>query len=68
MARIEDIFEQSQRIVRLISIGIVVGGSIGWTVCDKLQVKLERGDRTPARNRKNLCCKKPDFLEKSGFF
>jgi phenylpropionate dioxygenase-like ring-hydroxylating dioxygenase large terminal subunit len=37
----------------LISIGIVVGGSIGWIVCDRLQAKLERGDRIPARNRKN---------------
>jgi phenylpropionate dioxygenase-like ring-hydroxylating dioxygenase large terminal subunit len=36
----------------LISLGIVVGGSIGWMVCDRLQIKLERGDRMPARNRK----------------
>ncbi len=35
----------------LISIGVVVGGSIGWWVCDRLQIKLERGDRIPARNR-----------------
>ncbi len=38
--------------VGLISIGIVVSGSIGWMVCDRLQVRLERGDRVPARNRK----------------
>ncbi len=36
----------------LISMGIVVIGSIVWVVCDRLQVKLERGERTPARNRK----------------
>ena len=36
----------------LISTGIVIGGSIGWTICDRLQQKLERGERTPARNRK----------------
>jgi phenylpropionate dioxygenase-like ring-hydroxylating dioxygenase large terminal subunit len=36
----------------LISTGIVVGGSIGWIVCDRLQIKLERGERIPARNRK----------------
>jgi phenylpropionate dioxygenase-like ring-hydroxylating dioxygenase large terminal subunit len=35
-----------------ISIGVVVVGSISWTICDKLQIKLERGDRMPARNRK----------------
>ena len=35
-----------------IAMGIVIGGSIAWTICDKLQVKLERGERTPARNRK----------------
>lgn len=35
-----------------ISIGIVIGGSIGWWGLNRLQVKLERGDRTPARNRK----------------
>jgi phenylpropionate dioxygenase-like ring-hydroxylating dioxygenase large terminal subunit len=35
----------------LISIGIVMGGSIGWLVCDRLQIMLERGDRIPARNR-----------------
>jgi phenylpropionate dioxygenase-like ring-hydroxylating dioxygenase large terminal subunit len=38
--------------VGLISIGIVVGGAIGWMVCNRLQVRLERGERTPARNRK----------------
>jgi phenylpropionate dioxygenase-like ring-hydroxylating dioxygenase large terminal subunit len=38
--------------VGVISIGIVVGGSIGWMVCDQLQVGLERGERIPARNRK----------------
>jgi phenylpropionate dioxygenase-like ring-hydroxylating dioxygenase large terminal subunit len=37
----------------LISIGIVGGGSIGWWVCDRLQTKLEQGDRIPARNRKS---------------
>ncbi len=36
----------------LISMGIVIGGSIGWTICNKFQLKLERGERTPARNRK----------------
>jgi phenylpropionate dioxygenase-like ring-hydroxylating dioxygenase large terminal subunit len=36
----------------LISIGIVVVGSICWSVGDRLQTKLERGDRIPARNRK----------------
>ena len=38
--------------VGLVSIGIVVIGSIGWMVCDRLQVRLERGERIPARNRK----------------
>ncbi|PSB59423.1 Rieske 2Fe-2S domain-containing protein [Chamaesiphon polymorphus] len=36
----------------LISIGIVAGSSIGWWGLNRLQTKLERGDRTPARNRK----------------
>jgi hypothetical protein len=36
----------------LISTGIVGIGSIGWMICDRLQVKLERGERIPARNRK----------------
>lgn len=36
----------------LISIGVVVGGAIGWWVCDRLLTRLERGDRIPARNRK----------------
>jgi phenylpropionate dioxygenase-like ring-hydroxylating dioxygenase large terminal subunit len=36
----------------LISIGIVAGGSIVWWGLNRLQVKLERGDRFPARNRK----------------
>ncbi|MCY7334718.1 MAG: cell death suppressor protein Lls1, partial [Chamaesiphon sp.] len=36
----------------LISIGIVVVGAIAWGVCDRLLVKLERGERIPARNRK----------------
>jgi phenylpropionate dioxygenase-like ring-hydroxylating dioxygenase large terminal subunit len=35
-----------------ISIGIVTIGSIGWWVLNRLQVKLERGNRIPARNRK----------------
>jgi phenylpropionate dioxygenase-like ring-hydroxylating dioxygenase large terminal subunit len=37
----------------LISMATVVIGSIVWVVCDRLQVKLERGERIPARNRKN---------------
>ncbi len=36
----------------LISIGIVTGGSIGWWGLNRLQVRLEQGDRLPARNRK----------------
>lgn len=36
----------------LVSTGIVVLGSIGWMIGDRLQGKLERGDRIPARNRK----------------
>ncbi|AFY95729.1 Rieske 2Fe-2S domain-containing protein [Chamaesiphon minutus] len=36
----------------LISIGIVLGGTLGWWGLNRLQTKLERGDRTPARNRK----------------
>jgi phenylpropionate dioxygenase-like ring-hydroxylating dioxygenase large terminal subunit len=39
-------------IFAFISIGIVVVGSIGWWGCDRLQMRLERGDRIPARNRK----------------
>jgi phenylpropionate dioxygenase-like ring-hydroxylating dioxygenase large terminal subunit len=39
-------------VMGLISIGIVASGSIGWWVLNRLQVKLERGDRIPARNRK----------------
>jgi phenylpropionate dioxygenase-like ring-hydroxylating dioxygenase large terminal subunit len=35
-----------------ISIGVILAGSICWTVCDRLQMKLERGERLPARNRK----------------
>ena len=36
----------------LISIGMVGVGAIGWGVLNRLQTKLERGDRLPARNRK----------------
>jgi phenylpropionate dioxygenase-like ring-hydroxylating dioxygenase large terminal subunit len=36
----------------LISIGIVGVGAIGWAVLNRLQTKLELGDRFPARNRK----------------
>jgi phenylpropionate dioxygenase-like ring-hydroxylating dioxygenase large terminal subunit len=36
----------------LISIGTVMVGSISWWGLNRLQVKLERGDRIPARNRK----------------
>jgi hypothetical protein len=36
----------------LVSTGIVVLGSIGWVFGDRLQGKLERGERIPARNRK----------------
>ena len=36
----------------LISMATVVIGVIVWTVCDRLQVKLEQGERIPARNRK----------------
>jgi phenylpropionate dioxygenase-like ring-hydroxylating dioxygenase large terminal subunit len=36
----------------LVSMAAVVIGLIIWTVCDRLQVKLERGERIPARNRK----------------
>jgi phenylpropionate dioxygenase-like ring-hydroxylating dioxygenase large terminal subunit len=38
-------------VLGLISIGLVIGGAIGWSVGNRLQVKLERGDRLPARNR-----------------
>jgi phenylpropionate dioxygenase-like ring-hydroxylating dioxygenase large terminal subunit len=38
--------------IGLISIGLVASGSIGWWVLNRLQMKLERGDRIPARNRK----------------
>ena len=43
---------ENAQLSAVISIGIVIGGSIGWGVCDRLQTKLERGDRIPARNRK----------------
>jgi len=43
---------ENAQISAVISIGIVIGGSIGWGVCDRLQTQLERGDRLPARNRK----------------
>jgi phenylpropionate dioxygenase-like ring-hydroxylating dioxygenase large terminal subunit len=43
---------ENAQLAAMISIGIVAGGSIGWWVCDRLQMKLERGDRIPARNRK----------------
>ena len=36
----------------LISIGMVGVGAIGWGVLNRLQTKLELGDRLPARNRK----------------
>jgi phenylpropionate dioxygenase-like ring-hydroxylating dioxygenase large terminal subunit len=39
-------------VMGLISISIVGAGSIAWWVLNRLQVKLERGDRIPARNRK----------------
>jgi phenylpropionate dioxygenase-like ring-hydroxylating dioxygenase large terminal subunit len=35
-----------------ISICVVGGGSISWWSLNRLQVKLEQGDRIPARNRK----------------
>jgi phenylpropionate dioxygenase-like ring-hydroxylating dioxygenase large terminal subunit len=38
--------------VGLISISIVAGGSIGWWGLNRLQARLEQGDRIPARNRK----------------
>jgi phenylpropionate dioxygenase-like ring-hydroxylating dioxygenase large terminal subunit len=38
-------------ILSSISIGVVVGGSIGWWVLNRLQLRLEKGDRIPARNR-----------------
>jgi phenylpropionate dioxygenase-like ring-hydroxylating dioxygenase large terminal subunit len=39
-------------IIGLSSIGIVVGSAIGWWGLNRLQTKLDRGDRIPARNRK----------------
>ena len=36
----------------LISMGTVVIGAMVWVVCARLQIKLERGERIPARNRK----------------
>jgi phenylpropionate dioxygenase-like ring-hydroxylating dioxygenase large terminal subunit len=39
-------------VMGLISIGVVVVSSIGWWGLNRLQMKLERGDRIPARNRK----------------
>ena len=38
-------------IIAQVAIGIVVFGTICWYGLGRLQVKLERGDRTPARNR-----------------
>ncbi len=38
-------------LIAQISIGIVVFGTIFWYGLSRLQVKLERGERTPARNR-----------------
>ena len=35
----------------LVSIGIVGGSAVVWLVLNRLQMKLERGDRIPARNR-----------------
>jgi phenylpropionate dioxygenase-like ring-hydroxylating dioxygenase large terminal subunit len=44
--------DESSLMPAIISIGIVIAGSIGWWGCDRLQMLLERGDRLPARNRK----------------
>jgi phenylpropionate dioxygenase-like ring-hydroxylating dioxygenase large terminal subunit len=43
---------ENARVLGLVAIGIVAIGSLSWYGLGRLIVKLERGDRTPARNRK----------------
>jgi phenylpropionate dioxygenase-like ring-hydroxylating dioxygenase large terminal subunit len=43
---------ENARVLGLMAIGIVAIGSLSWYGLGRLLMKLERGDRTPARNRK----------------
>jgi hypothetical protein len=43
---------ENTRVLGVVAIEIVTLGSLSWYGLGRLLVKLERGDRTPARNRK----------------